>query len=124
MGHSGKFLHELAEVAGKGFGLAEVGAGGEVHVDHELRTCGRREKALVDIAETADPDGEADDGEDHHQPTVAQGGGEESAVDPEEAFGIGIGRRGRGGFGQWLEEEIAEQRRGGDRRNPAQAQGD
>ena len=124
MGHSGKFLHELAEVAGKGLGLTEVGAGGEVHINHELRTRGRREEALVDIAETAEAGGEADDGEDDHQPTVAQGGGEESAVDPEDAFGVGIGRCGRSGFGQRLEEEIAEQRRGGDRRNPAQAQGD
>ena len=121
VGYAVELLDVIAEVFGKSLGRADVGAGREVDIDHELRACGRREETLVDMAEAVESGGKTGNGESHDQPAVTQCGGEQLAVDAERQGVVGIAGGLRAAGGERTEENVAEQGRGGDRGNPTEA---
>ena len=63
---------KLLDVVGERFGLADVRAGRQEDVDHELRPRRGREEALLDLAEAVERRDERDDRQHHHRPAEAE----------------------------------------------------
>ena len=124
MGDAGLGLDEALDFAGERFRFADMGAGGQEGIHHELRPGRRREEALVHFPEPVDRRHESDDAQEHHGPAEAQREDEKFPVDPERQSPVRIALLGFSAAREGLEKHVAQQRRGGDRRNPAQGQGD
>ena len=118
--HAGLRLDELADRVGEGLGLADVGSGGQEGVDHELRPRRGREEALLDFAEAPERGEEGDDRQGNHQAAEPQRLDEQVAIPAEQRAAIRIvgGRP----VCDRIEEQVAQQRRHRDRRDPAEAQ--
>ena len=122
MGDAGQSLDVPLDVAGERLRLADVGAGRQKDIHHELRPGRGREEALLDLGEAVERRDERHDAKDHHRPAEAERQHQQTAVDPERQAAVRIAAAGCP-TGDRLEEQVTQQRRDGDRRHPAQAQG-
>ena len=124
IGHAGLALHEALDFSGHRLGFADMSARGKKDIHHELRPCGRREKALIHLAESKDRSDEGEEAKNHDHPAEAQGPHKQFPVDLERKRLVGVAVPAFPRARQGLEHEVAQKRSGGDRRDPAQAQRD
>ncbi len=123
VGDSGLGLDVFLDVPGEGLRIADMGAGRQKDVHHELRPGRGREEALIDLAESVERGGEQHDGHGQHGPAEAEGQNQQPAVAAEEEALVRIvigGGRSR----YWREKEITQERSDRNRGHPAQAERD
>ena len=115
MGDAGQALDISLDLPGECFGFADVGAGRQEGINHELRPRRRREKALVHFPVADRRRDKGQDTQDDHRPTEAERQNKEFAVELKQRPRVGVGAFGRPAGSIWLEQQIAQQRGGGDR---------
>src|SRR5262249_37199182 len=69
---AGQLLDVPFDITGECLRFADVSAGREKDIDHELRTRCGREKALVDLRESVQRGGKENERQGHNDPTISQ----------------------------------------------------
>src|SRR5262249_44781324 len=87
---AGQLLDVPFDITGECLRFADVSAGREKYIDHELRTRCGREKAPVDFRESVQRSGEENKRQGYNHPAISQGKSQEVAVNLKEKATVRI----------------------------------